>query len=86
MSKGSVEMLFEELSSLFDLQLGRAFVLFIVCMLFPEMEISEEKKSQNSISDSSVHYMEDICTLWNGCATLPTEMQVSGTELLQSLY
>lgn len=44
---------------------ARAFVLFIVCRLFPETKISEteRKKSRNSFSSLSLGYMEDICTL-----------------------
>lgn len=66
--------------------LGRAFVLFIVFMLFSDTEISVWKKNRNSISGSSIHYIEGICTLWNSSANLPTQMQVSGIELLQSVY
>lgn len=65
--------------------LGRAFVLFIVCMLFPETEISETGKKKKSFSVSSLHSMEGICTLRNSCATLPAQMQLPGVELLQSV-
>lgn len=60
LSKGSVKMLFKQLSALFDSQLNTGqsfFMLFIVSMFFPETEISEaggEKKKKwelhNSIS------------------------------------
>lgn len=85
-------MLFKQLSALFDSQLNTGqsfFMLFIVSMFFPETEISEaggkKKKSGNSITPFLAE-VEDICTLRSSCATLPTQMQVSGVELLQPVY
>lgn len=70
--------------------LGKAFLCCLLFLCFFLKRKSQKlrgkkKKSGNSITPFLAE-VEDICTLWSSCATLPTQMQVSGVELLQPVY